>query len=629
MINLFFPFIFLSIISLLVSINFKINLDRSYLISSLGIPLFIFFIGNFISLYWAIYIIVFLILVSLIFKENYKRIFTYEILKKISLYFIIYFLIILYTTNFFLHKYDEFSEYGIVSKLIFFEEELVNNIHNIYFKASPHKINIMGYLNYFFLKTSLSEFKEQTLYIAQITLNVFIIINLLNFISNNKQKIIYFFILFFLCYVLSTGFDKLYLDTTAALLIGLIITNQFIEKSNSKYIIISLSMIFLFCLKPSATIIFLGLSGLFIFYYFLEKNFRIISIYFFLILLSAIVEKFYSYDLYLSEKNQNSESEYVYLQNTSHSHNYNKKISKLKNLSDINSSSNINYMFIRKNFLDLTEKGIYHSSTFLIFNKIFQRLNINLRLLEIPITLFFWIFLLIILIKTINLERKSKLILFVSFYILFIIVYWFIILYWGWQNNLVNEDLSIEVSWQRHLGAIILGILLYLLIILFQKNKLGQLQFFFIIIFIITISKPNSVRNFFPKEFIMKDNFWSKKYNQRKEISNLSYFINSNTEKYSSVVSLVQNENSYFLPILNYELIDRNLIKSSLNFLILRNQDWLINKYPLLKINSYFYILINNSNKEYFLKFLNSKNLKIMFKKDFQNKYAIYKINYK
>ena len=120
MINLFFPFIFLSIISLLVSVNLKINLNKSYLISILSIPLIVFFIGNFLSLYWAIYLITLITLAFLIVNQNYKKIYKTQIYKKLLFYFIIYFLITLYSSNLFLHKYDEFSEYGIISKLIFF-----------------------------------------------------------------------------------------------------------------------------------------------------------------------------------------------------------------------------------------------------------------------------------------------------------------------------------------------------------------------------------------------------------------------------------------------------------------------------------------------------------------------------
>ena len=546
MLNLFFPFIFLSIISLLISVNFKINLKKSYLISTLSIPLIILFVGNFVSLYWAIYIILIISLIFLIINKNYKKIFSIKLFKELFIYLIIYFLLIIYTTNFFLHKYDEFSEYGIISKLIFSEEELMNNILNIFAKGSPYKINIMGYLNYFFLKISFSEFKEQILYISQNTLNIIIIKNLLDFISGNIKKIIFFLILFCLSFVLSTGFDKIYLDTTAALLISLIITTQLQDKNNSKYFVIFLSMIFLFSLKTSATIIFIGISSVFIFYYLFEKNYKFIGFYLLLIFSTFIVEKFYSYNFYLN--------------NLSYSPNYKKKVNNITNFKSDNFISQNNYLFLKKNFIDLTEKGIYHSSTFLIFNKILQRLNINFKLIEIPLTLFFWILLLILLIKIINIENKFKLIFFINIYIVFIFFYWLIILYWSLSNNLVNEDFSIEASWQRHLGAIILGILLYLIIVLFKKNKIDLKHILIILIFLSVISKPNSIRNFFPKEFVMKDAFWLQRYEQRVEIKKLSNFINNNVEKYSVLFDYANNKSAYFHPILNYELIDKNLI---------------------------------------------------------------------
>ena len=626
MLNLFFPFIFLSIISLLISVNFKINLNKSYLISTLSIPFIILFIGNFVSLYWAIYIILIISLIFLIINKNYKKIFLIRLFKELFIYFIIYFLLIIYTKNFFLHKFDEFSEYGIISKLIFSEEELMNNIFNIFAKGSPHKINIMGYLNYFFLKTSFSEFKEQILYISQNTLNIIIIKNLLDFISGNIKKIIFFLILFFLSFVLSTGFDKIYLDATAALLISLIITTQLQDKNNSKYFVIFLSMIFLFCLKTSAAIIFIGISSIFIFYYLFEKNYKLIGFYLLLILSTFIIEKFYSYNFYLIKSNKNLYTDKAYILNLSYSLNYKKKINNIKNLNSDNLFSQTNYLFLKKNFIDLTEKGIYHSNTFLIFNKIFQKLSINFKLIEIPLTLFFWILLLIILIKIINIENKFKLIFFINIYFLFIFCYWLIILYWSLTNNLVNEDFSIETSWQRHLGAIILGILLYLIIVLFQKNEIDLKHILIILIFLSVISKPNSIRNFFPKEFVMKDTFWSHRYEQRIEIKKISNFVNDNTEKYSVVFFYPNNEDAYFSPILNYELIDKSLVNIDLQFWEKYYNDFLI-RFPFLNNFENFYILFNQSNNENILNLINSKNFKIIYKKDFNHQYSIYKIN--
>ncbi len=625
MINLFFPFILLSLISLVISKSFKINLNKSYLISTISIPLFIFFIGNFVSIYWSIYIILLITLLVLILNFNFKKIFTSETPKYLLFYFIIYLLIILYTSNLFFYKYDEFSEYGIVSKLIFFEEELMNNIDYIFAKGSPHKINIAAYLNYFFLKTSLLEYKEQTLYIAQNTLNIIIIFNIVDYISDNIKKIIYFIILFFLSFVLSTGFDKIYLDTTAALLISLIITIQFQERNDLKYLIIFLAMIYLFCLKTSATIIFLGIFSIFTFYYFLEKNYKNIFFYFLILLSSFGIEKFYSYNFYFHSSNQEF-NEKVNLDNISYSLNYKNKFINIKNTNTDELFSKSNFLILKKNFSDLSEKGIYHSSTFLIFNKIFQKLKINFKLIEIPLTLFFWVILLMILIKIINMENKFKLFLFVNTYILFIFFYWLIILYWAWSNRLINEDLSIEVSWQRHIGTIVLGILLYLIVILFEKNKIDKKQIIVILVFISIISKPNSFRNFFPKEFIIKDEFWMQAYNQRTKLDNLSRFVDINSEKYSTVFIFGKNENAYFFPILNYELIDKNLLNINLKFFEKKYDDYIKNSLLFKKINK-FYILSNDTNKDNVMKLIKSKNFNLIFKKDFKNQYSIYKIS--
>ena len=628
MINLFLPFLFLSFISLLFSANLKINLNKSYLISTLSIPLLIFCIGNFVNLYWAIYIILILGLIFLTINKNFNKSFLKNSLKELVIYLIIYFLIIIYTSNFFLHKFDEFSEYGIVSKLIFSEEKVTNNIFNIFAKGSSHKINIMGYLNYFFLKISFLEFKEQILFISQNFLNIVIIRNLLDFISGYKKKTLFFIIIFFLSFVLSTGFDKIYLDTTAALLISLIIATQFQDKNKFKYLVIFLSMIFLFCLKTSTKIIFIGISSIFIFYFLFEKNYKLIGYYLVLILSTFAIEKFYSHNFQLNKINKNLSIKNIYLSNSSNALDYNNNINIIKNIKIDNFFSQTNYLFLKKNFIDLTKKGIYHSSTFLIFNKIFQTLSINLKLIEIPLTIFFWILLLIILTKILNIENKSRLIFFVNIYILFIFFYWLIILYWSLTNNLVNEDFSIEASWQRHLGVIILGILFYLTIVLFQKNDIGPKYILIILIFLSAVSKPNSIRNFFPKEFVMKDPFWSKRYMQRTEVKKISNFVNKNTEKYSVVFLYSINEDVYFFPILNYELIDKSLVNTNFKFWKKFYNNYII-KFPFLKDLENLFILSNQSDNQKILDFISSNSYEIISKKDFKNRYSIYKINLK
>ena len=632
MINFFFPFIFLSIISLIVSVNFRIDLNKSFLISILSIPLFIFFVGNFLSLNFSIYLMIFISFLYLLINQNFKKIIAPNLLKKIFWYFIIYILIILYSSNLFLHKYDEFSEYGIISKLIFYEGELMNNITIISAKGSPHKINIMGYLNYFFLKTSLSEFKEQFLYIAQNTLSIILIINLLEFITGNLKKISYFIVLFFLCFILSTGFDKIYLDTTAALLITLTILFQFHEKNKIKYLIIFISLIFLFSLKTSASIMFLGISFLFILYYILEKKFKIVIFYLFIIFSSFVIENLYLKDFYIknyvdkSYDKENKKKEKIKLDNISYSINYNKKLNIIKDFNITNTKSKFHYLILEKNYLDLTQKGIYHSSTFLIFNKIFKILNLKLKLIEIPLTLFFWIVLLFIIIKFINIKNKSKLYLFVSSYVLFILSYWIIILYWAWSNQLINDDFSIEVSWQRHLGTIILGILLYLTNLLCQKNKMDLKQTLIIFIFICIIAKPNSIRSFLPIELILKDYFWSKKYEQRLNLKELAKFINNHSENYSTIIFSNKTKDPYVFPILNYELINKNLINMNIyNFENRILDDEYIFKNLFIKERE-VYILIDASNSEFVTKYENSKKISITFIKDFNENFLFYKI---
>ena len=121
--SFFAPFFILSIFSIFLSKNSNLSLLNSFLISSITITFIIFFIGNFISLINGIYLIFFLTLIAVIILPTKNGI--TKFLKEIILKLIpIYLIIILYSSNLFFYKYDEFSEYGIISKLIFSKMKL-------------------------------------------------------------------------------------------------------------------------------------------------------------------------------------------------------------------------------------------------------------------------------------------------------------------------------------------------------------------------------------------------------------------------------------------------------------------------------------------------------------------------
>ena len=608
MINILFPFLILSILSIFFSKINNISLTKSFLICTLSITFFIFTIGNFIPLYYGIYLILtylmFICFYILFNKEKFKLNFY---LRELLLIFLpLFILLILYSYNLSFYKYDEFSQYGIVSKLLFHEEKNLNNIHNIFYKGPVYKINIMAYLNYFFLKTSFLSYKEQLVYIAQNTLNLILVINILEFLSQKHKKVFFFLIIYLLGFILSTGFDKVYLDITAGLLVALIILNQNLNPEKNKYLIIALCMLFLFCLKTSTSLIFFGLTFIFILISILSKNYKIVSFYLLIIFCSFLIEKLYSSNLYLF-KADNNFAEKNFTKINAEMLNYRNKIDNALWFSKHKFENETFVKIFKRNLEILGQKGIYHAKTFLIPNKIFDRLNINFNLIEIPLNIFIWFIFILILSKIVNIEDKNQLYKFIGLFIVFIFFYWLTILYWGWENDLINKDYSVEVSWQRHLGVLIFGLIIYLSVILFKYNNLSYLKYLFIFIFLFSISVPNSLKVFFTKEFIIKDKIWSDRYNQRIEIKDLSKLIENNLEPYSTLLYSLNNKNSYFYPILNYELINITLFN--------------IEKFKMDKLNNLHLVLDNYDKDNLYL--LINKEQEILIEK----KYKIYEKN--
>jgi hypothetical protein len=559
-----------------------------------------------------------------------------KFLKEIILKLIpIYLIIILYSSNLFFYKYDEFSEYGIISKLIFFENEIANHITNIKYKGSPSKINIMAYYNYFFLKSGYSECREQLIYISQITFNVVIILNILEYVVGVKKKIIFFFIIYFLCFALSPGLDKIYLETTAGLLTALIIINQISEKENKRYIIIFTSMIFLCFLKTSTQIIFYGLTLIFIIYAFFKKDYKTIIFYISVLLFSTLIEFIYFKDLKINY----SETETMKsLQKLNYSNNHQSK-NRITNISRQDLPSIIfSNDFITANFKQISKSSIYHTETFLIPNKILDKLNIKFNLIQIPLTFFVWILIFLILTKLININKKKSSVFFLFLSIIFLISLFLTSLIWGITHNLLNKDLTVEVSWERHLGVFILGIIIYLLTLFISKNNLSFSKLLILLIITICISTPNSLRPIFNKNFIAQDQFWSSKYAQREDIDNFAKKASKDLNKYSYLINTLKHNDPYFHPILNYELIDINVYKLSINEI--NQKTFFATHYLNFQKPKNIFILINSNNINILKNKINEFNsnhsantnsqeniLEISSYKKFKNEeYIIYKI---
>ena len=224
----FDTFFILVVFSYSFSINYKISIPKSFLFISLIIILSFLIFGKFNLLEQINYLFYFsstFLFIYLILKKKINS----KYLKNILVLFVIYLILIIFCKDLFLYKFDEFSEYGITTKLIFSENKVPFNIDYLQ-KGSHHKINLLSYYHYFFLKNSNNIFKESTTLIA----HSFFIILLVNFILtfidiNFYKKIIISLSIYFLIYSLGPGFDRLYVDSILGLLIGIIFLLTFKE----------------------------------------------------------------------------------------------------------------------------------------------------------------------------------------------------------------------------------------------------------------------------------------------------------------------------------------------------------------------------------------------------------------
>ena len=219
----FLPSIFLCISSLFFYSKLKINFSTSVLLSCLITIFFLFTLGKLGFLKEGFIVVKILIILSLFFiisniykKKQYKK------LSKV-LYFFLYFLLFLFCENLVLYKFDEFSEYGITSRLLFSENNIGINIDYLN-KGTNFKPNLVSVFHYFFLSFEHRFFNEKLAYIAHNFLSFSIIIYLISKKKNYnfKNNIIIFFIIYFLSYTLSSGYDRLYVDNLISLFIALI-----------------------------------------------------------------------------------------------------------------------------------------------------------------------------------------------------------------------------------------------------------------------------------------------------------------------------------------------------------------------------------------------------------------------
>lgn len=603
--TILFPFFILSILSYFIGFKYKISSARAYLITSFSIILLLIFFGKFgyidlfneLIRYFAISLLIYLI---------WKKKFDSEYIKNLIFFFIIYLFLIFVCKDLFYYKYDEFSEYGITTKLIFTENNLPSNIDYLQ-KGSHHKINFISYFHYFFLKNSSELFQESTTYLAHSFFIIIILFNILNYIKiQNIKKFFIFLLFYFLIYTLGPGFDRLYLDTIVGLIIALFLLTSFKKnKYKSDYLLIFLLTLILPIIKPNGILIVIGLSSLILIENVFKKKFTVIGIMLISLLSHHLVSEFYFSDLNIKYKTNKvhdiHESSAFNLTQAYQINDFRKNIK----LYDLNAE--FIYKFSNKQLDNLFKNGIYHSKTFLIFNKIFSKIDLNLQLVEIPVNIFVWLSIIILITFFINKKKNIKdLYLISTLYLGFVTSYYFILIFWGIKHNLITNDFDMNVSWERHLGSLVMGIIFFLFIKLFKIYKSFKIIFLFLFLSV-CISLPNSLRLFMPNYVINNDIFWKNKIEERAKVNFISQEISSKIDDYSNLLlAFHKNDQPYFEQILNYELIKFNTMNIDARNIVFfpkfydpttnNNKFYLVkdNKYDLIKIKSKLNNIFNN-----------------------------------
>ncbi len=639
------PFIILFIFSTFLSNLFRLDFIRSLLINILIVTYFLYFFSKIDYLVLGNYILIALSIIILIYL-----IYNYKELKHVDFYNLLFILItsillILYSKNLFLYKFDDFTEYGIISKLVFTENNNPINI-NYLDKGSHSKINILSFFQYFFLKNSSEVFSEKIALMANNFFKVVLILNIINFTKYNaSKKLLLFIFTYFLIYTLSTSFDRLYVDS----ILGLIIANLFLisfkkKIQNVDYIIFCLLIIHITSMKFSGVIVLLGISIIFITISVLSKDYKKVIVVSLAIIFSYSINQFHHKDVsnfikfkFKKDKFKVYKDKFkVYEDDVIYTHReqfYNlqrefsdgttfKLYSRYKNkdINYINSKEDLKNLFTTQ-LSKITSDGIYHAKTFLIINKLFEVGNINLKFIEIPLNLWIWIILIIMLSIIINREKDNPYLNFTTFmYINFILCYFIVLVIWSIRNKLLNEDFTIESSWHRHLGSLILGYILFLIIKYLQKINLSTFGFIIIITICLQLTLPNSIKNFLPYSQIMKFKFWNYSKNMRTDIRKIANNIRSEIPEYSKLIVIQEDMyKGYFFPVLNYELIKINMLRQDnhrINDFISKIDN---ERNPL---NNTYLLISQNQNLSEYLTMIDIKTEKIISK----NGYDLYEI---
>ena len=614
--NLLIPSTLVLFSTRIIQVYFNQSFFKSAFLSNNIIMLYYYLILKFDIFKFGNIFFISLILLLLFFEKKKIKPKIKEILFFISSIYLIH----LFSKNFYLYKYDEFSEYGIITKLIFFINTLPINDTSIWGKGTYEKINLLSSFYIFFLKNNFLDYNENILIFS----NIFYIITLaLYIISEFKnlsttKKIFSFLTLVIFTYMLNSGLDRIYPETILSLLLCLIFIK--IDKLNNKFnkldfFIILLSLFIIFCIKYNGIIIS-TLTGFFlIINLFLIKKYKAIISVVLILLFSVIFLKLHTIPIKFSAItfNQKIDNKILEKDVRNFKNTYalipeslmkNKKITPEKILNSVWTSN--------KN------ESIYHLYSFSALNNLLSILKINFKLPNIGLNFFCWALILLIL-YVLDKKYFLKENFFYLFIIIFIlIIYQTILAIWALQQNLVNEDGSLLISWSRHLGIIINGFFsFYFLKILSDSNsKKGKLLLFCLIIFIFIFIPTRTFRGITHQVIEKKIPFWQNKIELRENIKNLADKIkNISEEEYFFLIVLENNElDPYFYPILKYELIKTNIIVIGDNKL-------------LKEIIRTIRTISQSAQKYYILSYKDSSNTKKNFYKEKNINFDFFELN--
>ena len=295
--SIFIPFIILSIWTYSLANFYKTNLTRAYLIVSILIIILSILFGKIGLLVFTIHSInffSFFLLGYLLYSKKYS---IYNF-KKLVLFLIIYSVLVLISKDLFFYKYDEFSEYGITSKLIFTENAIPSNIDYVQ-KGSHHKLNLISYFHYFFLKNSTKIFQENIVYLSHSFFLIILISVILSFINEKPKKKIFIGVIFyFLIYILGPGLDRVYVDSILGLSFAIILLLYFNQNNKkSDQLLLFLLIFILPMIKPNGLLVVIGLISIFIFSFFLKRRSKNLVLVIAAFLLNFLFTEYYISDL--------------------------------------------------------------------------------------------------------------------------------------------------------------------------------------------------------------------------------------------------------------------------------------------------------------------------------------------